>query len=147
MNIAAVMAALVVDDLDHTAKFALLVIACRTNQHTIRASVSIGRLAQDMGVHRMTAQHAVWRAVDAGYLTVDKSPGRRHIYTVTCSAAHQVPDALHAKPDALRITKDIEGLKEGALPPTRAAGGSVENPAVAFAPGTGRLPNWSRGEQ
>ncbi|HEY1441434.1 MAG TPA: helix-turn-helix domain-containing protein [Mycobacterium sp.] len=77
MNIAAYMAACDIDDLDHTAKHAVQVICGRANRHTGAAWVSIGRLADDMGVSYNTARYALARAVEAGYLTVDKSPGHR----------------------------------------------------------------------
>jgi hypothetical protein len=97
VNIAAYMAALDIDDLDPTAKHAVQVVAGRANQHSGVAAVSVARLAADMGVHRITAQRALGRAVAAGHLAVDKSPGHRSSYRVTCSAALQPPPqpALH----------------------------------------------------
>lgn len=82
MNIAAYMAALEVDDLDHYAKHAIQVVAGRANQHTAVAWVSIGRVAADMGVAYHTAQRALNRAVQAGYMNVDKSAGKRPCWTL-----------------------------------------------------------------
>jgi hypothetical protein len=76
VHIAAVMACLDVRDLDHRAKHALLVVCCRADRRTGSATVSIGRIGADMSVAYHTAQHALERAVKAGYLTVDKSPGK-----------------------------------------------------------------------
>jgi hypothetical protein len=83
MNIAAVMAALDIWDLDYSAKHALLVVCCRADRHTGRATVSTPRVAADMKVHYDTARRALKRLVEAGYLTVDKVPGSSAVWQVT----------------------------------------------------------------
>ena len=83
MNIAAVMATLDIWDLDRNAKHALLVLACRADQHTAMAEVSFGRVAADMKIGYYGATHALERVVESGYLTVDKSPGQVPLWMLT----------------------------------------------------------------
>ena len=83
MNIAAVMAALEVGDLDRTAKHALVVVCCRCNQYSGAAPVSARRVADDMKVSRPTARRALGRVVDSGYLSVDKGLGKTPIWRLT----------------------------------------------------------------
>ncbi|HEY1446658.1 MAG TPA: hypothetical protein VGF51_17335 [Acidimicrobiales bacterium] len=84
VNIAAVMKILDVWDLDGAAKHALLVVACRSGRYTAAApDVSIGRISADMKVCYQTARTALDRAVEAGYLTVDKSPGLTPTWRLT----------------------------------------------------------------
>jgi hypothetical protein len=86
VNIAAYMAALDIWDLDRTAKHAVQVIAGRASRYTGAATVPIGRLAVDMGVCYNVARLALARAVEAGYLTVDKPPGLPPTWTLTSRA-------------------------------------------------------------
>jgi hypothetical protein len=86
VNIAAVMAALDNWDLDHSAKHALVVVGCRANRHTGRAPVAIKRVAADMKVDYDTARRALNRVVEAGYLTVEKSVGRRSVWCLNLAA-------------------------------------------------------------
>ena len=83
MNIAGFMAALDIWDLDPTAKHAVTVVAGRADRYSGAATVSIPRLAADMKVHYRTAALALRRAVDAGYLAVDKSPGSTSTWRLT----------------------------------------------------------------
>lgn len=71
MNIAAAMDALKVDDLDRTARHVLLVLACHADRTTASATVSIERLADELGVGYEAARRAISRALKAGYLEVD----------------------------------------------------------------------------
>lgn len=80
MNIAAYMAALRIEDLDHSAKHAVQVIAGRASRYTASVELPIARIAADMGVNYTTAQRALNRAVRAGYLAVDKAAGRRPMW-------------------------------------------------------------------
>jgi hypothetical protein len=78
VNIAAVMSALEVDDLDHSAKHALVVVACRASRGAGLVNLPIGRVARDMQVTYKTALKALNELVESGYLeVVDKSPGHR----------------------------------------------------------------------
>jgi hypothetical protein len=83
VNIAAVMAALDVWDLDHAAKHALVTVCCRADRHTGIAVVPVSRLAADMKVSYKTARLALLRAVDAGYLAVDKRAGAASTWRLT----------------------------------------------------------------
>jgi hypothetical protein len=80
VNIKAVMSTLDLWDLDHAAKHALLVVACRAGRQTATAEVSIPRVAADMKVSYVTAWAALDRAVKAGYLSVDKSAGKTSVW-------------------------------------------------------------------
>jgi hypothetical protein len=167
MNIAAVMAALEVWDLDRNAKMALLVIACRADRHTGMAEVGVPRVAADMKVGYYAAAHALDRVVKTGYLTVDKSPGRTAIWQLTAAvktaavfdgdhrdSEHQPPryhrDSEHRPPRSRPRTKDSKekDMKERAaasLAPG-ASGGAGENPPSRgehFAPGSGYLEDFT----
>jgi hypothetical protein len=83
MHIAAFMAALRVTDVGPLAKHALQVFCGRADRYTAMARVSIGQMAVDMGRNYKTAQRALGELVDAGYLTVDKSAGRSHLWMLT----------------------------------------------------------------
>jgi DNA-binding MarR family transcriptional regulator len=136
VNIAAYMAALDIDDLDHMAKMAVLVIAGRANQHTGDAWVSIGRIAKDLAVNYTTAQRAFARAVEAGYLAVDKSPGRRSKWQLTSRLVHEHLVTSSRAPSDLLTTKEITRISEGertaaALSPTESAEQRAENTARA----------------
>lgn len=91
VNIAAVMAALDVWDLDHAAKHALVTVCCRADRYTGVAQVAIPRVAADMKVSYKTAQRALRRAVDAGYLTVDNQAGAASNWRLTPVMVTGVP--------------------------------------------------------
>jgi hypothetical protein len=91
VNIAAVMKVLDVWDLDYSAKHALLVIACRADRHTGAVTVAIPRVAADMHVDYRTALRALYRALAAGYLTVDKSPGFTSTWRLVLAQVTGVP--------------------------------------------------------
>ncbi|HEY2301814.1 MAG TPA: hypothetical protein VGH66_07970 [Acidimicrobiales bacterium] len=91
MNITAVMAALDIWDLDARAKQAVLVVACRADRYTAATTVGIRRLAVDMKVNYRTALRALYRAVDAGYLTVDKTAGGISTWRVVVTPTTGVP--------------------------------------------------------
>ena len=137
MHIAAVMAVLEVWDLDRDAKTALLVVACRADQYTALAHVSIRRVAADMKVDYHTAARALQRAVDSGYLTVDKSPRQRPIWQVQARSLRvslRVSDPNlrenRTQPRALRNKKDIYTRDAASLADT-ASGVAGEKPATA----------------
>lgn len=71
MNIAAVMAALAIRDLEHTAKMAALVVACRADRDTL-GGVDLARLAIDLERHPGSIMRAL-RGVDGKYLVVNNS--------------------------------------------------------------------------
>jgi hypothetical protein len=81
MNIAAYMVACNAD-LDATAKSALRAVAGRANRSGF-CWASISRIAEDMGCCYKTAQRALGRAVEAGYLTVDNPCGKAAIRKLT----------------------------------------------------------------
>jgi hypothetical protein len=72
VNIAAAMAALKADDLDSTAKFAVLALACHADREHSVAKVRVAHLAAEMGIDRRTAWSALKRAEKGGYVTVEK---------------------------------------------------------------------------
>jgi hypothetical protein len=112
VNIAAVMTVLDEWELDHMAKMALLVVCCRADQRGM-ARVSIRRVAADMKVHYLTAARALDRAVDAGYLAVDKSSGQTSIWHLTARPQYTNRATSAYRPrdsgSRIRILKDIEG--------------------------------------
>lgn len=75
MNIAAVMAALDDNELDHSAKHCLVVLSCRADRYTGSVTVPIRRIAADMSVHWDTAWRALQRLEEAGRLMADKRRG------------------------------------------------------------------------
>jgi hypothetical protein len=155
VNIAAVMVALDVDDLDHAAKHALVVVCCRANHRSGDAIVSASRVATDMQVSYKTALDALRRVVEAGYLIVDKSPGRTPRYNVTPVVATGVTpvisdrDPCNQRPNPCNHdrTKDKkEKVKEAnaARHGSAAAASAGEKPAAAmFMPGSGWIADWS----
>jgi biotin operon repressor len=137
-------------DLDHLAKGAVLAVAARANQRNGTAWVSLPRLAKDMGASRSATWEALNRAVEAGYLTVEKHPGHRSGWQLRGGP----PAGLH--PSASRYAPvrpaDPKGVRRNSMESGPAPDGPsapVETrtrDGIAFAPGTGRLPNWTRGE-
>jgi hypothetical protein len=112
VHIAAVMAALEVWDLDRSAKHALVVVCCRADRYTGMARVSVGRVALDMAVNYDTARIALNGLVKTGYLTVDKSPGRSHLWMLTSRLTREVPRGLTA--DTSRLTREgVADLQRG----------------------------------
>jgi hypothetical protein len=160
VNIAAVMAALHISDLDRSAKQALVVVSCHADQHTRRAMVSIGRVAADMAVSYRTAWAALNRLVKAGYVAVDKSPGVVPIWTLT-SAVVADPPLKSTTGTYVATTEDLcnpyrgkeslEKPKERGIgrSPSTAAVPAVDNPTpgrrseAAFAAGSGYLPDFT----
>lgn len=71
MNIAAVMAALAIRDLEHTPKMAAVVVACRADQDT-RGGVPLANLAVDLNRHPGALARSL-RAVPGHYLVVTNS--------------------------------------------------------------------------
>jgi len=125
MHLRAYMAALDIDDLDHMAKTAVIMVAGRANQHTAAAWVSIGRIADDMSVTYATAWRALNRAEKAGYLAVEKQHGQRSKWQLTSRAgtyptsiSDDTPDTedlarSYIGPRALVHTKDVTRTSEG----------------------------------
>jgi hypothetical protein len=82
MHITAVMAAMRIADLDHFAKHAVQVVAAYAEHPSGLARVGIGEIAAGMGVHYRTASRALDRAIEAGYLAVDKHRGRQTTWSI-----------------------------------------------------------------
>ena len=149
MNIRAVMAALDVWDLDRNAKHALVVLGCRADRHTALAEVSLGRVAADMKVGYYAASHALDRAVESGYLIVDKSPGKVPMWMLTSAVNLRDPGKTSAVPPrseqqpprsdrGLRSLKEKETDSAAASLADPASGDAVEEPP-AFADHARRL--------
>ena len=155
MHIAAFMAALDVGDLDHSAKHALVMVCGRADRYTGMVRVSIPRVATDMQVSYDTARLALNRLVNNGYLTVDKSPGRSHLWMLTPLVTSGVPRGLTATtplttsgdPTNWQRGEGVFRDKQGASPrrsQQAASGAAGENPGPRratfdFAPGSGYL--------
>lgn len=141
------MAALDLWDLDRNAKMAVVVVACRANHHSGTAMVAVPRVAADMKVSYKTALAALDRAVEAGYLNVDKSPGRIpvwHLTPVILASTPVILDPNLGNLDAARRIRRIKKERAAAPLGQEPSGAAGENPG--FAPGSGLLPNWSKGE-
>lgn len=82
MNIAAAMAVLDEWQLDRRAKHAATVLACRADRHTAQATVSIARVAADMGVNYETARVALQLALAAEVVTVEVRPGFSPVWSL-----------------------------------------------------------------
>ena len=145
MNITAAMIALRVD-LDRAAKHALLVICCHADYPAGRAELSLRDLAAGMGASLNTAVEASRRAVEAGYLAVDKSPGRITIWRLTVAATDT--------PTVAATDTDCRGGRDtliGSLDKSRsgvAARQPVENPGRRgryFMPGSGWIEDFTNG--
>lgn len=131
MHIAAVMAALDVWDLDHNAKHAVLVVACRADRYTSMCELSESRVAADMKVGRYAARHALERAVSAGYLTVDKSRGRVPLWRLNlCDPGNNLCDPGTPPVRSRPHTKELKDV-EGSAAATPKGGGAGENPPAA----------------
>jgi hypothetical protein len=82
VNIAAAMEVLELD-IAHRPKMALLVLACHADRTTASATVSIERLAGELGVAYGTAWRALQGAIAAGYLEaepVDNHPSKPRVW-------------------------------------------------------------------
>jgi hypothetical protein len=156
VNIAAVMAALDAE-LTGSTKNVLVAMCCRADRYTGVVRVSIGRVARDVGVGYKTAQRALDRLANLGYLSVDKSPGRSHLWTLTSVTMTEVPRSL-LPTTSVMVTEGLghsergEGVfreKQGASPrrsPSTASGDACGKPAprpVEFAPGSGYLEDFT----
>jgi predicted ArsR family transcriptional regulator len=101
-------------DLEHSAKHALLVVACRADHRSPRVQLSVSRVAADMAVNYTTAHRALDRLVENGYLTVDKSPGHPSTWrleVVTGSRGGVAPDSLTSS--GLDDQKVVTGSRGG----------------------------------
>ena len=118
------MAALEITDLSPTAKQLVMTLASRADQYRCQAPVSSGRLASDMGVSERTVMRAVKRAVQAGYITVEKRPLRANVFTVRVTPVSPLGDMGDTHGRDFRhsfVTHKEEGVREGAAHRGRAA--------------------------
>jgi hypothetical protein len=141
MNIAATMAALDVWDLDRTAKAALVAVCCRAHQFGGQTVMTRARLAADLHCHPVTAWRALESLVAAGYVTVDKRPGRPSVITIDlayllrgCNTTPRVGATHHAtQMQHIRSSKDK--TKSARRPTTAKAPVDVQdNPAGSWEP-------------
>jgi len=161
VNIAAVMVVLDEWELDHYAKSALLVVCCRANRAGV-AQVPIRRVAADMKANYDTARRALNRTVNAGYLTVDKTPGRTPLWRLTSrcgrdptsrSDAYGVAvldrEHLAVQDRDLKILGEEQrdgvaaSLTQGRAAPPGSNPSVVNQSAPTFAPGSGYLRDWT----
>ena len=140
MHIAGVMAALEVDDLDRTAKQALVVVCCRADYPSGWVQVSVARVAKDMKLDRNTARKALGRVVTANYLVVDKPPGLTPTWRLTprimrgVTPRIQTPDPAHLDTEPRASAhpvreKDLRKESDAAFARFQASGAAVEKPA------------------
>jgi hypothetical protein len=112
MNIAAAMATIRAVDLDSTAKFAVLVLACHADQHQGVATVKIESLAAELGKSYGTTWRALQRAVEAGHLVVepvDKRPNQPRTW--------QLVSRADARPRSREIAAEVaRGMQKGRAP-------------------------------
>lgn len=136
MNIAAVMAALDVWDLDHMPKMALLTMACRAGRYSGRVTVPTRRLAADLHVHYNTAERAVQALEKAGYVTVDKRPGVVSTVTIDlgylqlCGGGTSTLGGEGPSHSGARTKESLEKTKTAGRRHNRAP--AVENPASSW---------------
>ena len=135
MNIICAMDALKVTDLDRTARHALLVLACHADRTSASATVSIERLADELGVGYGTAWRALHRAMKAGYLEaqpVDKHPSEPRVWLLRgrASARDGVARGMSkGRAPARDLKKKIEKdwSARDAHSPQAVSAGAVEN--------------------
>jgi hypothetical protein len=113
MNIAAVMAALEVHELDRTAKQVVVILACRADMSGA-ARVSIERIANDCEVSYGTAWRALQRAMSAGYITAE-TVGRN-------GRSWHLSSRVHARAVRAFATPEIARLRPNGRAPTRTEG-------------------------
>ena len=114
------MDALKVDDLDSTARHALLVLACHADRSTASATVSIERLAGELGVAYGTAWRAVHRAMKAGYLDaepVDNHPNRPRVWLLNARPRSRAGanEVARLAPNRRAPARDLRIFKEKRL--------------------------------
>ena len=128
------MAALKVDDLDRNAKHALVVVCCRAHRLTASVSVSAARVSADMKVARNTASAALGRAVESGYLSVDRHPGKTSLWRLDLSKLELAPaQQLDATP-AQQLDATEDSLEKYRRKGAHAPNGQVNGrPAPRFA--------------
>jgi DNA-binding MarR family transcriptional regulator len=114
VNIAAAMAALKVDDLDSTAKFALVALACHADRDESVAKVRLADLADELVVDRGNAWRALKRVEKAGHVSVEKvgytgrlwhirvAPARRNQLELVAQARRIAEKASRPRDDSSR---------------------------------------------
>lgn len=146
MNIAAAMASMNVDDLDQTAKHALLILTNRADLEG-ETTVSIGRLAKDLSVHYGTAWRALQRLETTGYIAaqpVGKHPGKPRTWRLRSRVGARMTSRASANDVARQREKGRAPARDkGSFKEKRereraassrreaATGGAVENGHVA----------------
>jgi hypothetical protein len=154
VNIAAVMAALDVWDLEHMPKMGLLVLACRADRYTGQAEVSLPRLAADLHTHRSTAWRVLRMLSDAGYVIVDNRPGIPSLITLgeaTRRAVQPLPVAMCNTPVAPTRLHPSRGRDpKESLEKSKERGAAIAHHTASGAagdkPGAGpydHYPNWT----
>jgi hypothetical protein len=150
VNIRAAMAALAAAGLDHMAKMAVLVVACRADRHTGAATLSIDLVASDLEVTAQTARRALYRAVDAGWLTVENHCGQPNVWRLPLVADHRGTPMISSSNPYDQITGDpcdlvtpnrslLEKDKEGANSTSSLAPLGKTHPAGCACGGVGMV--------
>jgi hypothetical protein len=147
LNISAVFVALDTWDLDRTAKMALLVLCCRADHRSGMVRVPISRVAADLKVSYNTAQYALERVVEAGYVTVDKSPGKTPKWYLAFSTTSSV-DEPTSSVDGTNLISLAHELKIRKIRKDSAAAPLGQEPSGAAGENPPRgaydhLPNWT----
>lgn len=144
MNISVAMQILKARDIDHTAKCALLMLACYADRGTATATVSMEHLAADLDLSYEATRRGIARAIKAGYLQVvgPSRPGQvrtlrfsrttQTTYDVRLSAPNRTPQTSYLK------RRDREVLEAPPPVPREATnGGPVDKPVVVSVPNDG----------
>jgi hypothetical protein len=119
VNIAAAMAVLA-SELEHTAKFAALAVACRADRDTL-GGVPLGRVAADICRHPGHLERTI-KAVDPRYLYVHKSV----VYLGAAFANARVGARIPANGNCLRNSGEVD-------PAARLEAGAAVDKAAAEA--------------
>jgi hypothetical protein len=147
-------------DLDHMEWAALTVLTLRMHRQAATWQRSTRAIAADMRVSQRTAYRALKGLVDKGRVQSTVIPGYPPIWTLTpvtvagvpltqlpgrSATVTQTPDTVADLKEALEKQNNRASNGDGAGRRSAPASSPVEN--VHFAPGSGRLPNWSKGQR
>lgn len=121
MNIAGVMAAWRLSSSDHMAKAATAAVASFAGRYTLTVEAPTEELADYLSVHLTTARRALARAVQYGWLSVDKPEGNRPTWRLLLvRSARGTPSGALGVDPACQLAWNLEKGWSG--PPAPAAG-------------------------